>query len=146
MIGFLCDGIGKTLIFSSVGSSLCIPNPVPTAHSSETSNGAVAQKATSYTTLGIVRRLADCSAFATSPIVDPRPNGVSSLATRWQGTETSGLARSVSERTWLPVFWWLCVGDLRVCRFYHCPVRQPAYSYHPFVWRQLSGRSSTYNW
>lgn len=28
-------------------------------------------------------------------------------------------------------FWWLCVGDPRVCRFSLAPVRQPAYSCHP---------------
>jgi hypothetical protein len=47
-----------------------------------------------------------------------------------KGIETSGPARSVSKRL-ATFFWWLCVGDLRVCRFVPFPVRQPAYSCHP---------------
>jgi hypothetical protein len=34
--------------------------------------------------------------------------------------------------------WRLCVGDLRVCRVPFAPVRQPAYSCHPIVWRRLT--------
>jgi hypothetical protein len=42
---------------------------------------ATLEKATSCTTLGIVRTLAHCCAFATRPIVRARPNGVPGLAT-----------------------------------------------------------------
>jgi len=92
-----------------------------------------AEKARSYTTLGIVH----CCAFVMRPIVRTRPNGVLGLATRWLVQKPPRISRSAFERTWLPLFWWLCVGDPRVCRFCHVPVRQPTYSYHPIVWRRL---------
>jgi len=38
-------------------------------------------------------------------------------------------------RTRIAALWQLCAGDLRVCRN-SVPVRQPAYSCHPFVWRR----------
>ncbi len=46
--------------------------------------------------------------------------------------------------------WWLCVGDLRVCRVPFAPVRQPAHSCHPKSfgddpWQlQRRKRSTTY--